>query len=252
MTLIYLTFVKTSSNSPQKEIPPRMQDVIILALLRARLTGRYPVYRYVCIESTNNFPTAAGLASSASGLAALAFGLAQLYRLDGDVTELARRGSGSSCRSMKGGIVHWVTSATEQVLICVVCLRTIILTNATAKLVGSTQGMQRTLVTSSLFRHGRILSSRENEKELLSALATKDFPSLACVTMKESNQLHAVCLDTWPPCVYLNEFSFALIHWVHKINEKFGRVLVKSSTICSWPNNCLVAQAVAGSLTRPM
>ncbi|CAH8493038.1 unnamed protein product [Dicrocoelium dendriticum] len=93
----------------QHEIPGRILDVIIIAQLRARLLNR-SVHPYVRIESTNGFPTAAGLASSASGLASLAFGLAQMYGLREDIAGIARRGSGSACRSTYGGFVHWSVS----------------------------------------------------------------------------------------------------------------------------------------------
>ncbi|KAA3677098.1 diphosphomevalonate decarboxylase, partial [Paragonimus westermani] len=106
---------------PQNKLPGRMKDVIIAgtcltsilqcflrsAQLRARLLRPDPIHPYVCIESVNNFPTAAGLASSASGIAALAFGLAKLYGLSDDLPGLARRGSGSASRSLAGGFVHW-------------------------------------------------------------------------------------------------------------------------------------------------
>jgi diphosphomevalonate decarboxylase len=36
--------------------------------------------------------------------------------------------------------------------------------------------------------------------------------------MKESNQFHAVCLDTLPPIFYLNKFSQKIIEFVQKIN----------------------------------
>ncbi|THD21376.1 Diphosphomevalonate decarboxylase [Fasciola hepatica] len=242
----------------QKEIPSRTKDVIILCLLRARLSNRCPVYRHVYIESTNNFPTAAGLASSASGMAALAFGLAKLYELDSDITEIARRGSGSSCRSMKGGIVQWIRcplnetqeqltrkSFAKQLYPCTFWpeLRVAIcVTSAAMKPVGSTLAMQRTVHTSSLFAHGRISSVQINEEKLLLALKNKDFSSLGTVIMKESNQLHALCLDAWPPCVYLNEFSLALIRWVHGINKYFGRLLV-AYTFDAGPNCFLIAEA---------
>lgn len=58
---------------------------------------------HIC--SVNNFPTAAGLASSASGYACLVYTLAQLYQVDGDISAIARLGSGSACRSIFGG---WV------------------------------------------------------------------------------------------------------------------------------------------------
>ncbi len=46
------------------------------------------------ICSENNFPTAAGLASSAAGYACLVFTLAKLYGIKGDISEVARLGSG--------------------------------------------------------------------------------------------------------------------------------------------------------------
>ena len=40
--------------------------------------------------------------------------------------------------------------------------------------------------------------------------------------MKDSDNLHAVCLDTYPPCVYMNDTSHAVCALVHKINEVCG------------------------------
>lgn len=60
------------------------------------------------VVSENNFPTAAGLASSASGYACLVFTLAQLYGLKNqEISDIARMGSGSACRSIYGGFVQW-------------------------------------------------------------------------------------------------------------------------------------------------
>ncbi|VDQ09315.1 unnamed protein product [Trichobilharzia regenti] len=79
----------------------------------SRLSGKTIVSPFVSLESNNNFPTAAGLASSASGTAAFAFALGKLYGLDGDFTDFSRRGSGSSCRSLSGGCVYWSTDRTD-------------------------------------------------------------------------------------------------------------------------------------------
>ena len=61
--------------------------------------------------SANNFPTAAGLASSAAGYAALAYALGQLHAVEesypGELSAIARQGSGSACRSLAGGFVAW-------------------------------------------------------------------------------------------------------------------------------------------------
>ncbi|KXT78008.1 Diphosphomevalonate decarboxylase [Streptococcus sp. DD13] len=62
------------------------------------------------VESFNFVPTAAGLASSASAYAALSMAINQALGLDMDRSRLstyARRGSGSSTRSLFGGFVEW-------------------------------------------------------------------------------------------------------------------------------------------------
>ena len=50
---------------------------------------------------------AAGLASSAAGYACLVFSLAQLFcvteEYEGELSTIARQGSGSACRSLYGG-----------------------------------------------------------------------------------------------------------------------------------------------------
>lgn len=60
----------------------------------------------IAVCSENNFPTAAGLASSAAGYACLVSALASLYDIQGDISSIARRGSGSACRSVYGGWVR--------------------------------------------------------------------------------------------------------------------------------------------------
>ncbi|ETO27294.1 hypothetical protein RFI_09840 [Reticulomyxa filosa] len=69
-------------------------------------------FRYFQIRSANNFPTAAGLASSASGFAALTYALCKIHGMDkdsmgDDISALSRVGSGSSTRSLYGGFVRW-------------------------------------------------------------------------------------------------------------------------------------------------
>ena len=60
------------------------------------------------VHTKNTFPTAAGLASSASGLSCLAFLLGRIYSVpEAELSSLARLGSGSACRSILGGFVRW-------------------------------------------------------------------------------------------------------------------------------------------------
>ncbi len=62
---------------------------------------------------------------------------------------------------------------------------------------------------------------------LVQAVEEKDFSRFSELTMKDSNQLHAVCLDTYPPCVYMNEVSHAVASLVHQINEISGSNVVR-------------------------
>lgn len=69
----------------------------------------------IAICSENNFPTAAGLASSAAGYAGLVSALARLYDIQGDISSIARRGSGSACRSIYGGWVRKINYTTTRI-----------------------------------------------------------------------------------------------------------------------------------------
>nr|CAD7406797.1 unnamed protein product [Timema poppensis] len=90
---------------------PRIQNCLKELRRRAKVdaeesnNGLYSWHLHVCSE--NNFPTAAGLASSAAGYACLVYTLAKLYGVKGDISSIARQGSGSACRSVLGGFVRW-------------------------------------------------------------------------------------------------------------------------------------------------
>ena len=54
-------------------------------------------------------------------------------------------------------------------------------------------------------------------------IGERRFASFGELTMRDSNQFHATCLDTFPPIFYLNETSKAVIHLVHAYNKWKGR-----------------------------
>lgn len=58
------------------------------------------------------------------------------------------------------------------------------------------------------------------------AILEKNFPVFAELTMKDSNQFHAVCLDTYPPCVYMNDVSHSVVSVIHKYNNASGAIKV--------------------------
>jgi diphosphomevalonate decarboxylase len=201
------------------------------------------------IVSENNFPTAAGLASSAAGFAALVRAVADLYELPQGPEELsviARQGSGSACRSLLGGYVAWDMGKAEDGIDSrarVVApashwpeMRAIILVASDKKKdVGSTTGMQATVATSKLF-NARANEVVPREMEAMEkAIAARDFESFGTITMRDSNSFHATCLDTTPPIFYLTDVSRAAIRAVEGINAAAGK-LVAAYTFDAGPN----------------
>lgn len=50
----------------------------------------------------------------------------------------------------------------------------------------------------------------------------EDWNTVFEITMRDSNNFHSVCLDTYPPIFYMNAISQIIIKLVSKINEKLG------------------------------
>lgn len=194
------------------------------------------------IVSENNFPTAAGLASSAAGFAALVRAVADLYQLPQsprDLSRIARQGSGSACRSLMGGYVAWRAGSLEDgsdSLAEEVApqshwpeMRALILVVSAAKKdVPSTEGMQTTVATSNLFATRASTVVPERMAAIETAIQNRDFPAFAEITMRDSNSFHATCLDSWPPIFYMNDISRAAVRLVHDINRAIGR------TVCAY------------------
>lgn len=204
------------------------------------------------LVSENNFPTAAGLASSAAGFAALVRAVADLYQLPDTPDELsliARQGSGSACRSLFGGYVAWRMGSKEDGtdskadLVAEAShwpeMRALILVVSAAKKgVSSSSGMQQTVATSGLFAE-RIKTIVPKNMDLMEkAIREKDFGLFGEVTMRESNSFHSCCADTYPPIFYMNDVSRAAVRAVERINEAAGRT-VAAYTFDAGPN-CVV------------
>nr|XP_023881655.1 diphosphomevalonate decarboxylase MVD2, peroxisomal-like [Quercus suber] len=207
------------------------------------------------IASYNNFPTAAGLASSAAGFACLVFALAKLMNAKEDQSQLsaiARQGSGSACRSLYGGFVKWIMGKDEDgrdslavqladekhwddlvIIIAVVSSR--------QKETSSTSGMRETVETSLLLKHRAKEVVPKRIVQMEEAIKNRDFASFAQLTCSDSNQFHAVCLDTSPPIFYMNDTSHRIISVVEKWNRSEGVPQV-AYTFDAGPNAVMIAR----------
>ena len=201
------------------------------------------------ICSRNNFPTAAGLASSAAGYACLLFALGRLFGVDdkSQLSVLARMGSGSAIRSIDGGFVQWVAGdcSANSVARQIVDhehwpeMRVVLLVvNAGQKETGSTEGMRRSVRTSALlpFRAKNVVPHRI--ALLTEAIRNRDFETFAELTMKDSNQFHAIALDSYPPIRYMTDLSGEIVRLVHAVNEFFSRNRL-AYTFDAGPNACI-------------
>ena len=157
------------------------------------------------IESTNDFPTSSGLASSASGFAALAVAAARAAGLDwgaARTSDLARRSSASAARSLFGGFAELeageenagddvvlsalpVTPSDHLPMRVLVCVAT-----EGAKAIGSTEGMKAT-AQSSPYHDAWLREGPRIHGELKAALLARDFEAVGTLAERSALAMHA-------------------------------------------------------------
>ncbi len=183
---------------------------------------------HAAIRSVSNFPKSAGLASSAAGIAALVFALNEALGLNlsqRELSKIARIGSGSACRSTAGGFVLWekgVRDDGEDSVCYQVFPEThwpelvdvIGLVGKEKKKVSSRKGMMR--VSSSPLTECRLKFVEETLPKVIDAVKRRDEQEFYYWTMRHSNSMHAVILDSWPSTFYLNDVSLALMERVQE------------------------------------
>lgn len=156
------------------------------------------VNAFADVESRNDFPTASGLASSASGFAALALAGVRASGCDWDaarVADLARHGSASAARSLFGGFVELDGAVARQVapadhlpLVVLVCI-----TTEAPKAVSSSEGMRATLERSP-YAQAWLDEAPRIHARLREALLERDFDRLGELAETSALAMHASAL----------------------------------------------------------
>ena len=113
----------------------------------------------------------------------------------------------------------------------------ILVANRAQKETSSTDGMQRTVHTSPLLAHRAAQLVEPRMAAMEQALQARDFSTFARLTIQDSNNFHACCLDTYPPIIYLNQTSQHVIAALTAVNgvEGEGRE-VAAYTFDAGPN----------------
>lgn len=183
---------------------------------------------YAAVESHNDFPHGAGIASSASGFAALTMAASAALDLPTEarfLSRTARRGSGSACRSIFGGYVQWNAADRDEDSFAEPIAPPehwelhdwIAVISKEEKAVGSTRGHE--LAETSPLQATRVRQAPVRLDECRRALMERDFGTLAAVVELDSDLMHAVMMTSSPPLLYWLPGTLAVMRRIRELRS---------------------------------
>ena len=233
--------IKINQKEDQKE---NLRVIKHLDLIRKKATISWRAK----VVSQNNFPKAAGFASSASGFAALT--LSAIFALglslsEKELTILARLGSGSACRSIPDGFVEWRTGNKSndsyaysifpanywKLSIFALILKT------SEKKITSSEGHR--LAKTSPFFKTRLEKIEKKIFLIKKFIEEKDFLNFGQLIENEALEMHAIMFTSHPSLIYWSQETIKLIKFTHQLREKKLPVYF---TIDAGPNLYLVCE----------
>lgn len=197
-----------------------------------RWAGRSEAVR---VATRNTFPTAGGLASSASGFAALTLAAAGAFGKKAsakDLSILARRsGSGSACRSVLGGFVEWTApqgngngddedSYARQIAdaehwdLCDV----IAVVEIGPKTVSSLEGHRRALTSPYFSKRLELIPDRL--EKVRRAIRERDLATLGPILEEEAVDLHLIAMSSHPPIFYWSPGTIAVLRALRELRQE--------------------------------
>jgi diphosphomevalonate decarboxylase len=211
------------------------------------------------VESTNSFPGGAGIASSASAFAALTVAALAAAGCAADsvtLSRLARRGSGSACRSILGGFVEWQAGASDADSFATQLIPSehwaladlVAVVSQAPKDIGSTEGHR--LASTSPLQAARVADAPRRLSLCREAILRRDFSALAEVVELDSHMMHAVMMTSSPPLLYWIPLTVELLRAVAALRR--GGIGV-CATIDAGPNvHCLCEPGAAPAVERAL
>jgi diphosphomevalonate decarboxylase len=190
------------------------------------------------IHSENTFPHSSGIASSASSMAALAYGLCALEGTEQDlkrVSNIARLGSGSACRSVYPHLAIWgknkfisgsadtyaIAASSEVDEVFHDYQNSILIADAGEKSVSSRVGHE--LMNSNPFGKSRIDQANGNMIEILGALKDGDIESFGAIVEEEALTLHAMMMTSRPNFILMNPNSLTMMIKIRAYRADTGK-----------------------------
>jgi diphosphomevalonate decarboxylase len=198
-----------------------------------RVRARAGIETRARVETANAFPTAAGLASSASGFAALAAAATAAAGLDvgqKELSRIARRSSASAARSIWGGFVKLPAGVPGDTRLAARPLfdaahwdvaLVVAIAAAGPKDVGSTEGMERSRRTSPYY-DAWIDAAPRLARAIERGIAGRDLERVGRAMEQSTLAFHACALASDPAILYWQPATVALLRAVRSLREDRG------------------------------
>ena len=193
------------------------------------------------IDTQNTFPHSSGIASSASGMAALAMNIMSLEKaINPTISEdyfyskasfLARLGSGSACRSIKGEVVVWgnhseINGSSDLFGVEFSDIHsnfknyqdTILLVDKGEKQVSSTVGHD--LMHNHPYAERRFSQAHENLSQIKAILSSGNVEEFIKILESEALTLHAMMMTSMPYFILMKPNTLEIINKIWKFRNE--------------------------------
>ena len=227
---------------PKEDFKPKIQKFF------ERIEKYCPFLRdyHFTIDTENTFPHSSGIASSASGMAALAMNIMSLEKalsrnFGTEMTEdffyqkasfLARLGSGSACRSVKGSVVVWGNHAEIEGSSDLFGVEfpakihenfknyqdTILLVDKGEKQVSSTVGHD--LMHNHPFAEQRFAQAHDNLAKIKNILETGNLDEFIKIVESEALTLHAMMMTSLPYFILMKPNTLEIINTIWRFRNE--------------------------------
>ena len=221
----------------KEDFKPKIQQFFERVLVYLPFLKDY----HFTIDTKNTFPHSSGIASSASGMAALAMNLMSLEKaLNPEMTNdyfyqkasfLARLGSGSACRSVKGKVVVWGNHANIQGSSDLFGVAfpnkihenfnnfhdTILLVDKGEKQVSSSLG--HNLMIGHPFAERRFEQAHENLDQLITVFESGKLDEFIKIVESEALTLHAMMMTSMPYFILMKPNTLEIINAIWRFRN---------------------------------
>ncbi|MBC7172379.1 MAG: diphosphomevalonate decarboxylase [Polyangiaceae bacterium] len=211
--------------------PASVKELARAVELLGRIRARAAIETRARVRTVNHFPTAAGLASSASGFAALAAAGSAAAGLDltaAELSRMARQSSASAARSIFGGFAELPAGLPGDAELAALPLfgrehwdvRIVVAVAAKGpKKVGSTEGMERSRLTSPFYQ-AWVDGAPRIAADIRAALGARDLDALGRAMEQSTLAFHACAMASAPGILYFQPATLSALATVHRLRDE--------------------------------